>query len=473
VKRFHTPPKLAGSVSPAAPDATLLERLPEALRRDAEHEGTSTAPPALLPYPRLPDSMLQPRMVSGRLMAYASPDSTYAVTKRLIDSAQSSIVIGIYDFHADYMKELLKKAMKRGVSVSLMLDTNSADESSVFDELTELGAHCVRAPSQSAGNPIAFFGNAHEKIIAIDGEIVMIQSGNWSENSIPFNEGDGVVIGAFEQGNRDMGIAVHSPDLAQFFAELVARDMRLAQGLPPDVPPATIVATPVTSRASELFFEAAPPDVPVSLFQSLTVTPSAPVAVTPVITPENFHGVAKDFLGAAKHSIRIEQQYIRGGQENVEALLKEIAKAREDHPELIVRIIVSPKFLTGANRERFFKAMSDFHFDFDEHFRFLSPDHFVHCHNKLIVVDDERVLLGSQNWSTTGLLTNREASLLVDHSGIASYFAGIFDADWTMSEPVPAPPGTVPGLAAAAIADPLDFAKGGVVISAVRDYTDV
>jgi phosphatidylserine/phosphatidylglycerophosphate/cardiolipin synthase-like enzyme len=44
-------------------------------------------------------------------------------------------------------------------------------------------------------------------------------------------------------------------------------------------------------------------------------------------------------------------------------------------------------------------------------------------------VDDERVLLGSQNWSTTGLLTNREASLLVDHAGIASYFAGIFDSD--------------------------------------------
>lgn len=467
------PPGLVGATAADAAEAALLARLPEALRRDAEIADAGAAPPALLPYPKLPDAVLQPRMVSGKILAYASPDSTFAVTKRLIDSAQESIVIGIYDFHADYMKELLKTAMKRGVSVSLMLDTNSADESRVFEELAELGAQCVRAPSQSAGNPIAFFGNAHEKIIVIDGDIVMIQSGNWSENSIPFNEGDGVVIGSFAQGNRDMGIAVHSADLAQFFAALVARDMRLAQGLPPDVAPPAVVAAAAASRASEIFFEAAPPDVPTRLFESLTVTPSAPLRVTPVITPENFHGVAKEFLRSATRNLRIEQQYIRGGQENVEALLKEIDQARSNHPELAIRIIVSPKFLTGNNRTKFLKAMDDFHFEFDEHYRFLSPAHFVHCHNKLIVVDEEKVLLGSQNWSTTGLLTNREASLLVEHAGIASYFARIFDADWNMSEPVPAPPGTLPGLSADAIVEAAEFGKGGVVISAVRDYAGV
>ena len=65
-------------------------------------------------------------------MAYASPDSTYSVTKKLLDSARRSIVIGIYDFSADYMKQTLKKAMQRGVSVSLMLDTNNADDPTLF-----------------------------------------------------------------------------------------------------------------------------------------------------------------------------------------------------------------------------------------------------------------------------------------------------------------------------------------------------
>jgi phosphatidylserine/phosphatidylglycerophosphate/cardiolipin synthase-like enzyme len=466
--------EMAGGEADAdAAEKELIARLPEALRRDAElvEVDEGAAPPALLPYPKLPKEKFKTHLVSGKILAYASPDSTYAVTRKLLDSAQSSIVIGIYDFRADYMKEHLKKAMKRGVTVSLMLDTNDDDDPTLFKELTKLGANCVKAPSVSAQNPLAYFGNAHEKIIVVDDEIVMIQSGNWSENSIPFNEEDGVASGLFVMGNRDMGIAVQSRELATLFAELVARDMRLAQGQPPDaVPPAVLAAD---SPASAIFFEAAPPEAPVKLFPSLTVIPSTPVPITPVVTPENFHDTAKKFLRSAKHSVRIEQQYIRGSQEAIEALLKEIDAAREENPDLKIRIIVSPKYLSGEKRKKFLQAMKDFSLEFDDNYRFLSLKHFVHCHNKLIVVDDEKVLLGSQNWSTTGVLSNREASLLVEHAGIAAYFAGIFDADWSMSEPAGAPPDVLLAAAIEGLAEPADFAEGGIVLSSIRDYQDV
>ena len=427
----------------------------------------------MLPYPKLAQSLLKTRKVTGRILAYASPDSTYAVTKKLIASAQRSIVIGIYDFNADYMKDALKQAMRRRVTVSLMLDTNHDDDPGLFGELERLGATCVKAPSSSSGNPIAYFGNAHEKIIVVDGELVMIQSGNWSENSIPFNEGDGVVVDAFVPGNRDMGLAVHSPALAGFFADLVARDMRLAQGEPPDAAPEAIAAaTPEPAApAADVFFEAAPPAMP-TLFASRTFTPSAPVPITPVITPENFHDTLKPFLRSAKLSIRIEQQYIRGGQPAVEALLAEIDAAREDNPELLVRIIVSPKYLYGDKKVKFLKAMDDHELAFDDNYRFLSARHFVHCHNKLIVVDEEKVLLGSQNWSTTGLMSNRETSLLVEHAGIAGYFAGIFDSDWELSEPTGAAPSNVT-LGGEDVRPASEFAQGGVVMSRARDYLDV
>ncbi|HSE19946.1 MAG TPA: phospholipase D-like domain-containing protein [Pyrinomonadaceae bacterium] len=467
------PGMLSESVAGAddAAEQALIARLPEALRRDAELIELEAAPPALLSYPRLPLEHFATRLVSGKIMAYASPDSTYAVTKKLLDSAHRSIVIGIYDFRADYMKETLKKAMMRGVKVSLMLDTNSDDDPNLFPELIALGATCVRAPSSSAGNPIAYFGNAHEKIIVVDDEIVMIQSGNWSQNSIPFNEGDGEIIGQFVMGNRDMGMAVQSTELARLFSDLVARDMRLAQGQPPDFVAESAPAAAPTP-ASAIFFEAAPPEPPTHLFSSLTVTPSTPVRVTPVVTPENFHDTARGFIRTARQSILIEQQYIRGGQNAIEELLAEIDAARAQSPGLRVRIIVSPKFLTGNNRKNFLRAMENHHLAFDDNFRFLSSTHFVHCHNKLIVVDNEKVLLGSQNWSTTGVLSNREASLLVEHAGIAAYFAQIFNSDWDMSEP-DAPPDALFAAAVEGLAQPADFAEGGVVISSVKDYTDV
>jgi hypothetical protein len=59
--------------------------------------------------------------------------------------------------------------------------------------------------------------------------------------------------------------------------------------------------------------------------------------------------------------------------------------------------------------------------------------------------------------------------VLVEHAGIASYFAEIFEADWNMSEPGEA----VFGIGAEAIVEASAFAEGGVVSSSVRDSVDV
>jgi hypothetical protein len=135
--------------------------MPDSLKRQLDLEVVEdAAPPALAPYPRLPDAYFATRQVSGRIFAYASPDSTYAVTRKLLDSAVRSIVIGIYDFSASYMKDELKRAMRRGVSISLMLDTNKDDDPNLFKELKQLGATCVQAPSSSAGHPAPCFANA-------------------------------------------------------------------------------------------------------------------------------------------------------------------------------------------------------------------------------------------------------------------------------------------------------------------------
>ena len=78
--------------------------------------------------------------ISGDFIAFASPDSTYAVTKQLLDAAKKSILIGIYDFTADYMKDILLRAMQRGVKVSLMLDLDGVKgEAEIFERLAKFG----------------------------------------------------------------------------------------------------------------------------------------------------------------------------------------------------------------------------------------------------------------------------------------------------------------------------------------------
>src|SRR5215203_1307896 len=154
----------------------------------------------LQPYhPRRPRAI----RVTGEMIAYASPESTYAVTRRLFEEARRSILIGIYDFTADHIKTLLLAAMQRGVQVTLMLDLDGrVGERPLFDDLKRFGAEAVPAPSCAL--PVSarrFFSSSHEKVIVVDDEWTLVQSGNYSDNSIPLNEADGGDPDRFVAGN--------------------------------------------------------------------------------------------------------------------------------------------------------------------------------------------------------------------------------------------------------------------------------
>ena len=217
--------------------------------------------------------------VKGEFIAYASPDSTYAVTRRLLDEAKDEIIIGIYDFSADYIKDLLLNAMQRGVKVSVMLDIDGQKEEAVLKELAKFGCTTVPAPSCASDN-VSYFPSSHEKVIVIDGTWSLVQSGNYSKNSIPFNETDGGDPATLVKGNRDMGIAIRSKPLARFFADVLRSDMQL------ELDAAGVEAARVPARKADPdLVEPMPELLPAKLFKSKTFNPTAPVRMMPILTP--------------------------------------------------------------------------------------------------------------------------------------------------------------------------------------------
>jgi phosphatidylserine/phosphatidylglycerophosphate/cardiolipin synthase-like enzyme len=368
--------------------------------------------------------------VTGDLVAYASPDSTYVVTRRLLDGAKKSILIGIYDFSADYMKDLLLNAMQRGVKVSLMLDIDGGKEEEVFEELERFGCETVQAPS-CASDSISYFPSSHEKVIVIDGKWTLIQSGNYSKASIPFNEVDGGDPHNFVKGNRDMGVAIASQPLARFFTKVLRGDMKLqldAEG-----------AEALMRRRVEEpdLVEAVPAQIPVKLFPSKTFNPARKIRVTPVLTPDNYLDVIPEFLATAKKSIYIENQYIRGKHAQIVKLLTAIKQAKDKRPALDVRIILGKLFGrddVAKEKENVKILKRDFGLKLGTNIRYIDTKRFVHCHNKLIVVDRKSALVSSQNWSNTGVGTNREAGVILHHPPIARYYADIFESDWSTAQ---------------------------------------
>ena len=363
--------------------------------------------------------------VNGPIVAYASPDSTFAVTKRLFDAARKSLLIGIYDFSADHAKQLVLAAMRRGVKVELMLDIDSQLEQSLFDELEGFGADCTPAPS-CASKRSRFFRSSHEKVIVIDNEWSLVQSGNYSDNSIPLNVEDGGDPAHFTTGNRDAGLAVRSPRLAAFFRRILESDIRLELQGPE-------AAAALEAAADRLLVEKAPRRIPEQLFASRTFDLAEPLTVLPVLSPDNYMNVVPDLLAGATESVLIEQQYIRATQSEIARLLSAVKQARDARPALDVRIVLG-KVFGGSDLEQERRNLRElkarYGLELGANIRYINTDRLVHCHNKMVLVDGDGVLVSSQNWSNAAVTENREAGLWLRHRDISTYLRSIFESDW-------------------------------------------
>lgn len=361
--------------------------------------------------------------IRSEIIAYASPDSTFAVTKRLFDGAKKSILIGIYDFTAAHVKELVLNAMGRGVKVELMLDIDSQAERQLFDDLKRHG--CDATPAPSCAGSVHYFASSHEKVIVIDGLWTLVQSGNYSNNSCPFNIQDGADPANFVPGNRDMGIAIESKELADFFTRILKSDIALERA-------GASLSEPPHAEIDTSFATAAPKKVP-PLVKSKSFRLSNALKATPILSPDNYMDVIPGVLAGAKKSILIEQQYIRGAQPEVQKLLGSIRSAREATPSLDVRIILAKPLGNQADVAKGLKEIADlkqFGLVVGKNIRLLNPNEYVHCHNKLILIDGETVLVSSQNWSDSALVKNREAGLLLKLPALTKYYGDMFEKDW-------------------------------------------
>jgi phosphatidylserine/phosphatidylglycerophosphate/cardiolipin synthase-like enzyme len=359
-------------------------------------------------------------------------------------------------------------AVKRGVGVSLMLDMdNLKGETEIFNELVKAGVKGVPAPS-CASHYAQYFRSSHEKVIVIDDEWTLVQSGNYTFASIPRNEVDGGDRNHFEKGNRDMGVAVHNLEMAAFFTQILRADMKLETDAE-----STESFELEGAPAEEISLEAPrPPSLPPKLFPSQHFKPSRRVRVVPVLSPDNYMQVIPPFLESARKSIVIEQQYIKADQPQIQKLLTALSTAWKRNPGLDVRIILAvPIGGDMAKEDKNNQELGKYGLKLGVNIRYLNKKFFAHCHNKLIIVDGKAVLVSSQNWSDSAVAENREAGLLIYNAPMTRYFANIFQMDWDTGMQSPK------GGAAAAAGGEESFDLGGpaadYVSVAVGDYMEV
>ncbi|HYP52235.1 MAG TPA: phospholipase D-like domain-containing protein, partial [Pyrinomonadaceae bacterium] len=419
-----------------------VEVRPASIDQQAEAAGLAEAPVSSVQYndddrtgPGFSFDWVEEEM---DLLLHVGPERSWPVLRDFLGAARRELVSSIYEFHAAHIAEAVERRLQdTQAKMALVLARQSRDPSSGkipkgdFDRSDTFARwennfrdrfERVFVPTGAQG---LVANSYHIKVTVRDRSHVWLSSGNWKRTSQPLIPDSGLhnpkVTAA--AGNREWHVVLRSPTLAERFRNHILADLAQSTelgGTPEAVGDEPMIDVPETVRES-FELEAAPSRVlePTEI--------SRRVRVKPLLTPDRrgaiFSNAVLQLIRSARKQLLFQNQYIKMSGA-ASGFLKKLTdalgqKARElDDFRIILR--------SGNEDQNFdLTQLKRRGVDVHKQVRILGS-----THTKGIVVDGKRVLVGSHNWSSSGVTLNRDASLIFDDEEVAQYFAEAFELDW-------------------------------------------
>jgi PLD-like domain len=399
-----------------------------------------------------PKFNLDPVTDNMTLTLHVSPEAGWRELSKFFEGDDyDRITIGMYNFTAPHIIEAVRSAVEPHTrQMTLTLDRKSDDigggtkkddwpEEKVMKTLKrDAGDRFKWTPASVSGPGRLFATSYHIKVAVLSGRAergrgsalrdkrFWLSSGNWaSSNQAPLDDQEhpleSLTWADVRSYDRDWHAVVTNDKLARVFRNHLEQDFTDSEALAREEAVAPVLPDLIVPE--DYFLEAPRVVRDYRPFAPKVIT--GRVKVTPVLTPDNYPDVVLPLITGARESILFINQSLDIKEDTtqipehyrrlLDALLERQQKIRD------VRII----FRSGYGKEReVFRNAVEFGFD-QKRIRFFGT-----CHTKGIVVDKQRVLLGSQNWTGAGTKPNRDASLLIESEEAAEYFADIFEFDW-------------------------------------------
>ncbi|KEO84342.1 lamin tail domain-containing protein [Tumebacillus flagellatus] len=377
---------------------------------------------------------------AGTVQPYSSPDNGFNTVVSLLNSATTSIDLNVYEFQATQLMDAMINAINRGVKVRVFL------EGSPVGGLVDQGKY-VAQQIVAAGGQVRFIINDktigafkrynfdHAKYAIVDGNRVLVQSENFAASSLPFNT---------NYGNRGWGIILNNQSIASFYQTTFNGDWNVN----------ALDSFPYTASSPKW-------GAPSAGFVPDTSTPTSKYSgnfknkpingeftVTPIFAPDTTFLQNGSILGLAKSatkSLLVEQLYAHkfwgspstGSTTTTPDLYLEacIDAARRG---VKVRILLDSAFLdTTDPRDNTYTVQyvnniaATEHLDLQAKLIDLKTLGLEKVHNKGVLVDSQKTLVSSINWSESSPKNNRETGVIIDNTEVNAYYEQLFWYDWT------------------------------------------
>ena len=358
------------------------------------------------------------------VIAMASPDNCFETVEQILLNAQTSIIISAYTLGSPYLIEALINRIENGIDVKLLLEKEPYGNyeknysRSSMNKLT-INLHngnqgegrWTNSSERVEGNgDDVYFTYHHCKYAIIDGDILIISSGNWIRTSIPKPQDDGDV-----DGNRDWWVvidgssSIEAQNTVDYFKNVFNYDWSVGYEYNPVRD--GIGSTQTYSRYGSDY-------VPILIKDF-----SGQMNFIPVISPDYSYTEIRNLIQSAETELLIELIYLTDGLDD---LISDVIERSENGVD--VKLLLSDSSVTdNATINALIDAGVKVSMIIEE-MDGINPVPFIH--NKGIIVDNKKVFVGSINWSPTGFFYNREVGIIIESEAVTSYYKDLFDYDW-------------------------------------------
>jgi phosphatidylserine/phosphatidylglycerophosphate/cardiolipin synthase-like enzyme len=351
----------------------------------------------------------------GTARAFVLPDAP-SVPLETVQTADERVLLAGYTFTSRRVARALEAAADRGIDVRVLLEGEPVDgissrEAALLDSLVAAGVD-VRL----LGGPSARYAYHHAKYAIVDGRAVVLTE-NWKP------------AGTGGHSSRGWGVVVSQRPVVEGLAATFRADANWTAAHPwPEFRRGRSFERVGTANGS---YE-----------QRHDPEQVAVDRVALLVTPDNGAGRVTEVIESADESVAIVQMRIGSPDQRFVHATVEAARRGVD-----VRILLSSAWYVREDNRRFVehlreRARTE---DLPLEARLAEPGgRFEKIHAKGMVVDGERVLIGSLNWNGESLRQNREVLLLVEGEALGAYYQEVFDADWRGHRGTGSPVGGLP-----------------------------
>lgn len=367
--------------------------------------------------------------VDSKFVCHVGPDDGTNQLRDHLRQAKQTLTVGMYDFNADYLANaLIEQVLAEGVQFTLTLDDGlKSEEKKICDKLRQKMPHNYTGWMVQCRYTTRFPTAYHIKVSVADHEHMWLSSGNWTTRSQPDIDPTNKpehVGGMFTKGNREWHICISDEALAKEFEKYLLYDAAKSEEEGTALAVAPAATRPVWPDAPYVVVTEqedaalAPPKV----FPAIELpVEQRTIPVRPVLSPDNYVPKMRELISSAKKSLYMQMPYISWST----------APEDEDFRELILLIADKSNELEDV---RIILGTSDAQVKIP---MLVEQGMRADCirtqgslHNKGFIVDGKWVLVSSHNWSSDGVLRNRDAGVIIEDREVTGFYNGVFLWDW-------------------------------------------